>query len=241
MGNATPLAGSPQVIAQSIYSESSVQMQNVGALAHTNDGRAFRYCKVGATALVPGQLYQASAEDTTNFQNLTVTAPTAGDTSIVTTSTVTLTVNQLSGGLCVISTASTNLGQTFRVRGNTAATSAVTTVYLDDPVMYTPTGTTKIDLAPNPYSAVVVNPTTATSCPVGAALYKVTALYYGWLQTHGPVALLADGGITVGTSLCASNGTAGAVEPLAGVQAPIGYALTGIATGEYGLVFLTID
>lgn len=240
MINATALTGELTIAAQGVYSESSVQLHDIGTIVHSNDGRVFRYAKAGGTTLVPGKLQQAPAEDTTNFQNLTVTAPTAGDTSITTTSTLTLTANQLAGAFLIISTATTNPGQVARVRSHAAATAAVVTFHLDDPIVYTPTGTTKIDIHPNPLNGVIVNPATASSAPVGVALYKVTNAYFGWLQVKGPAPVLADGAITVGTSLAASNAVAGAVEPLTGVQAPVGIALTGVATTEYGLVHLNL-
>lgn len=232
------LTVSPQDLFTSVASPGGT---DIGAYATTGDGRGFRYCLAGATSLVSGKLQQASAEDTTNFQNLTVTAPALGATSIVTTSTVTLTVNQLAGGFLTITSATLGVGQTLKIKGNTAATAAVTTIYLEDPVLILPTGTVKIDMIPNPYANLIVNPATASSAPVGVAVYNITNAQYGWVQTHGPVSCLADGTVVVGTSVCASNGTAGAVEALAGVQAPVGYALTGVATTEYGFIFLTID
>lgn len=245
MSNQSALSGTgPQTVAQGIFSESSLQLHRIGDMTHTNDGRKFRYCKVGDTALVPGKLYQAPAEDTTNFQNLTVTAPTAGDTSIVTTSTVTLTVNQLAGGFLVIESATTNAGQLLRIASHAAATAAVVTIVLDDPVLYTPTGTVQIDMHPHPYNGVIVTPTTTTSTPVGFAVYKVTAEYYGWLCTHGPTSALAQGTVTVGDGvIAAETTTTGAVVSQGNDthDAEVAYALTGIASGDYGIVFATID
>lgn len=111
------------------------------------------------------------------------------------------------------------------------------TLTLDDPILVALTTSSKIDLL-NPCSGVIVNPTTATSAPIGLAVYPVAAAEYGWVQTFGPGVCLADGTVVVGTSLDASNGTAGAVEAHAeaGVQATVGHALTGIATTEYGLI-----
>lgn len=239
---ASNLTGPVLVAAQGIFSESSVQMHRLGEIAFSNDGRAFRYVKAGGTALVTGKLQQASAEDTSNFQNLTVTAPTAGDLSITTTSTTTLTANQLAGGLLTITTASTGAGQVLRIKSHAAVTGAVVTLNLEDAVVITCTGTTKIDMIPNLYSSVIVNPTSASSAPVGAAVYNITAAYFGWLQVAGAASLLADGTVVVGTALDASNGTAGAVEahPEAGVQAPVGLAITGAATTEYGFVKLQL-
>lgn len=238
------LTGAVQVAAQGIYSESSSALHGIGELVHSNDGRAFRYAKVGATALVPGKLYQSSAEDTTNMQELTVTAPSAGDTSITTTSMVTLSANALAGGFLTIVSATTNAGQVMKIKSHAAASAAVVTLNLEDPVPYAPTGTVVIDCIPNPYSGVVVAPTTETSSAVGAALYKVTAAYHGWLQTHGPCPLLAVSAITVGDRVIVAGATAAggvSVEGANTISGAIGSALTGIADTAYGFVFLTID
>jgi len=81
---------------------------------------------------------------------------------------------------------------------------------------------------------------TDTGGVIGAAVDNITAASYGWLQTKGACALLADGTVTVGTSVVASNGTAGAVEAATGAQQIVGFALSGIATTEYGAIFLTL-
>jgi hypothetical protein len=231
----------PLVGPQEIFSQSSTQKTDLGMYVETGDGRGFRYCLAGGTALVAGTLQQAAAEDTTNMQALTITNAAIGATSITTTDTTTLTVNQLAGGLLSIATGTLGVGFTYRIKGNTAATAAVATFYLEDPVIVATTGTAKIDVKPNAYAGVIINPKTASSGPVGAAVYNVTAAYYGWLQTHGPATILNDGGSTVGTNVSASNATAGAVEAAVTAQAAVGYALTGIATTEYGLIFLTLD
>lgn len=241
MGQESQLTGAVQVAAQGIFSEESSALHRLGELAFTNDGRAFRYCRAGATALVPGKLQQSAAEDTSNYQDLTVTAPSAGDESITTTSSVTLSANELAGGFLTITSATTNAGQTLRVSGHAAASAAVVTFDLDDPVVYAPTGTVKVDAHKNPFDDIVVQPTTLSSSSKGVAVYKVTAEYYGWLQVGGPVGVLADGANAVGAVVVPSNGTAGAVEDAAspGSQGPaVGVCITGAATGEYGLVDL---
>lgn len=238
---ATNLSGCPTIASADVFADSSVQQQDLGAYVETRDGRGFRYCKAGATALVPGKLQQAAAEDTSNMQDLTVAAASAGATSMTTSSTVTLTANQLAGGLLVVTSASTGAGQVLRIKGNTAASSAVTTIYLEDPVVTATTGTVKVDVKPNPYSGVIVNPATASSAPVGVAVYPITASYYGWIQVKGACPVLADGANAVGASVVASNGVAGAVEDVTGTaQAVVGTCLTGVADTEYGLVNLNL-
>lgn len=228
---------------QDVNSSSATAGTDLGAYATTGDGRGFRYCLVGATALVPGKAYQAAAEDTTNQQALTVANLAVGATSVVTSTTVTLAKDLLAGGFLTINSATTGAGYTYKIKGNTAASAAVTTFTLEEPIQVATTGTTVVDVKVNPYASIVVAPTTQTSCVVGVASYPVTALYYGWVQTHGPAALLAQGTITVGTYIApaASSVTGTGVSSAAGTLPAIGFALTGIASTDYGLVFLTID
>lgn len=240
---ATLLTGTgPQLVAQKLHSESSVQLHDLGAAVHTNDGRILRYCQAGATALVMGKLQQASAEDTSNMQALTITNAAAGDTSITTTTTVTLAKDLLAGGLLTVESATTGAGQLLKIKGNTAATAAAVTFTLEDPVVVATTGTALIDVVPNQMKSVVVNPTTATSNPVGVAVFNVTAAYFGWLGVAGPFSVLMNGTGVVGTAQDASNAVAGAVEPHpeAGVQAPVGTLITGVADTDYGMIKLDL-
>jgi len=233
------LTSNPTTAAQPLFSSSTTQMHNLGEQMVTPDGRKYRYCRAGAVALVPGKLYQASAEVTAN-QNLTAVANSAGDFTVSSSSTITVTANQYAGGFIMVSV-TPDVGKMYKIKSHAAYTSAAPTFVLEDPIQTAWTTSTRFDLVANPYADVIVNPATASSCPVGAAIYPVAIGAYGWLQTKGPTNLLADGTITVGTSLAASNAVAGAVEPLAGVQAEVGNAITGIATTEYGAVFLTLE
>lgn len=233
-----------QAVPADIFTSSATAFAPLGAKAVTGDGREFRYVKAGAVALVPGKLQQSAAE-LTNHQDL---APTANVAIGATSFTVTLgataaTANYYAGGWAVITT-STGAGYQYQISSHPAAdASATLLLQLADPVAVAfVSASSKVDLVPNPYSAIVVNPTTATSAPIGVAVHPVAIGYYGWIQTKGPVAVLADGTVTVGTALDASNATAGAVEahPEAGVQAPVATALTGIATTQYGMVMLDL-
>ena len=222
-----------------VYTSTSNPGIALGTVGVTNDGRRFRFISAGAVALVPGKLQQAPAEVTAN-QNLAIAAAAIGATSIVTTSTVTVTANQYAGGWAV-PTATPGQGYYYRILSHPATTAAVLTLTLDDAISVALTTATTLDLVANPYGSIIVNPTTATSAPVGAAVSIVPISGFGWVQTEGVTSVLADGTVTVGTALVASNGTAGAAEALAGVQAPVATALTGIATTEYGAVNLQIN
>lgn len=237
---ATTISSQVLVSPEDVFATYATNYSTLGAKATTGDGRAFRYCLAGGTTLVPGTLQQSSAEDTTNYQNLAAAATSIGATQVVISTSTTVAANVFAGGLMVVTT-STGAGYVYQVGGNTATTAATgLTITLNDPIMVATDTNSRFDLIPNPYSAVVINPTTATSAPAGVAVYPVTNGQYGWLQVQGVAPLLADGSVVVGTQVVASNGTAGAVEALTGVQAVVGTAMTGIATTQYGLVNLEL-
>ncbi len=209
----------------------------LGAVAFDQAGNRYRYVKAGGTTLVPGKLQQAPAE-VTGDQNLATAAAAVGATSVTTTSTVTVTANQYAGGWMVVSI-TPGQGYKYLISSHPAANGAVVTLTLSDPLVVALTTDSNVDLVANPYSGVIVNPTTASSAPVGAAITAVTNAQFGWIQDGGVASLLVDDQtIVVGTNVAASNQAAGAIEPHTGVQAIVGVALTGIATTDYGAILL---
>ena len=205
---------------------------DLGAEMHSSDGRSFRYALAGGTSLVVGTLQQAQAE-ATDSQNLACAAAAIGATSVTTTTTLTVTANEFAGGWLIVSV-TPGVGYQYRIRSHPAATAATLVLTLEDPIQVALTTTSRVDLVHNPYSSIIINPTTATSAPVGVAVNNVTNAQYGFIQIKGVATILADGASTVGTNVSASNATAGAVEPAVTAQAAIGVAITGVASTEYG-------
>lgn len=226
------------ITAPDLTYNSTVKALELGTRAVTSDGRSFRFVLAGASALVPGTLLQAPAEVTTH-QNLACAAAAIGDTEVTTTTTLTCTANQYAGGFISVGV-TPGQGYLYKIASHPAATGAVVTLTLEDPIRVALTTSSRIDLVLSQFSGVIINPTTATSNPIGSAVTAVTAAQYGWAQNGGTCCLLADGTVVVGTNLVASNATAGAVEAATGVQASIGLAITGIATTEYGAVKLML-
>lgn len=225
-----------QINPQDLFVSSTTAQADLGALAFSPDGRAYRYAYAGGTALVAGTLLQSAAE-TTGWENLTAVAAAVGDTSISASSTVTVTANQLAGGYALV-TVTPGVGQLYQISGHAAYSAAAPTIQLSDPIRVALTTTSRIDLVANPYSGVIINPATATAMPVGVAVVATPINNYGWIQVGGVANILNDGGSTVGTNVSASNGTAGAVEAAVTAQAAIGVAMTGISTTEYGAIKL---
>ena len=230
------LTGPVQVAAQTLHSSSADKMHNLGEVIFANDGRAYRYCLAGATALVAGKLQQSIAE-VTGSQGLTAVAAAIGDKVIVSTSTITATLNEFAEGWAII-TVTPGLGRQYKIKGHPAYTAAAPTLQLFEEVKVALTTTSRIDLVHNPFFKVIVNPTTATSAPNGVAVHPIAIAEYGWLQVGGVATILADAAITVGVNVSASNAIAGAVEAAVTAQAAIGVAVTGIADTEYGAVKL---
>ena len=242
--SAVGLSGPVQIFGIDPMQEESVPSHQLGTIGVTSDGCKFRYVKNNATnAAVAGELQQRVAEDTA-LESIAVATTAVGATSVTTTGTVTVTVNQLADGYLVgTAEGGTGNGYRYRIKSHPAATAAVCTFQLYEPIKVAFNTSTQVDLVQNPYSGVIQNPTSATGNPLGVAVIPLTASYYGWLQVSGPGIVKADAGgaITVGDSVVASNQTAGCAENATGAQAVVGVAITGIASAEFGMCHLTIE
>jgi len=239
------LAGFAQVAAQGILSESSTQLHVLGTYMETADGRGYRYAKVGATATVAGKVYQGPALDATNLQpsgGLTPSANVAiGGTEITISDSITLTKNQLAGGYMSV-VVTPGQGYTYRVKSNTAVTSAAgAVVTLEDPLVIAITTASNVIFAKHPYDGIVIEPGTPTARIAGVPNAIITEAYYGWVQTRGACAVLFVGSGAAGKVVGSlSGGTSGAMAPaIAATNIGGEHMATGI-TGEYSLVYLTI-
>lgn len=232
---------------QELHTSNATAEATLGDMAHTADGRIYRYVQNGATAMVPGRLFQAAAE-TTAHQNLAPAAAAIGDVSIdIKLGAVAALENEYAGGY-MITTAGNNEGRIYLISGHAAVAASGTIVLkLAEPVFGTAIdANTNIDLVRNAYKGVIVAPTTETSGATGVALFAVAASEFGWVQTHGPAAVAAESAIAIGLKAIRSTDEAGAVSPITGINSDvevqtIGVALSGIADSDFGAVYLTID
>ena len=94
--------------------------------------------------------------------------------------------------------------------------------------------TSEASLDKSPYDDVVVSATDQGDLAVGIPNVSVTAAYYGWVQTKGPCAALADETLAIGSMLTIGTGVAGALEVKDGVgeQAVAVASVAGVDT-EY--------
>ena len=240
----TQLTGHTQVAGQPLFSSSATQHHVLGEEMVTPDGRHFRYAKAGGSALVVGNVLQGPAQ-TTDTQSLVVAAAAIGATTVTTTDTTTVTANEFAGGyLFATGEAGTGRGEVYRIKSHPAATTAVVTFTLEDPIRVAFSSSTQIDVVHNPYLGVIQNPATESGTPIGVASYPIAADQYGWIQTKGIASVLANGALTVGLTVVAGGSTAGAVQDIADGAAEllqqVGWAATGVATTENGAVYLNL-
>lgn len=249
----TVLTQTPNVTGANLYGNDTVAQMPLGAYAETQDGRGFRYAKIGAVSTVPGKLYQNSAVDATNQTpsgGLSVNATSVGDKSFTISSSITVAANFWAGGYVSVNI-TPNAGYIYQIGGNTlsggtqASPSAGTgvVVTLLDPIAVTAwTTSTKVDIIPPAFAGAVVYPTTATGIAVGVPGTIITNANFGWLQTYGPASVLTGTATSMASGVPASPSTAvaGALVVATAVLPTVAWCMaTQIAT-EYNMYYLLI-
>ena len=236
----------PRLPGQSIYDTSSTPLANLGDYLQIGDV-GYRYCKAGATGLAAGVMLQTAAGSTNN-KNLAVSAAAAAGDMTFKVTLAGITANDFAGGWVGIYDVSSGVGNTYRIKSNTASAASTNyvTLALYDGLIIALTTSDKACLVVNRYNGLLIAPTTHTGDLIGVSMVAVTGAYYFWAQTKGPATVLAAGGWTLGTPLCRSAATAGALtvqaagsDSLAEQVAAI--ALNNTANTKYGICNLKLD
>lgn len=248
------LSGVPTIFGIDPYNYETVPSTQLGTIGITADGRKFRYVLNGAVATLAGKMYQGPAEDATNLSpsgGLATAASAVGTNTVTLTGTLTLAANLLAGGyMSVVAGTGATVGQTYKVKGNTAVAGAANCVVTLEENIYGTAFTTasRVVFHRSPYDGILVAPGTLTAAPVGVPLIAIpatttTTSYYGWVQSGGPVSCLVTGtfasaGLAVGMLV---GGTIGSLAPAIAGTNVLGYTMGIAQTGEYDLVNLQID
>jgi len=234
--------------------QTSDQKHKIGSRMVFDDGRAFRYVELGAADIAAGALVQAPVAVAHHDVDLAITTAASGVTSVtVTLEATAATANQYKDGYLFINDGGTGEGHVYKIKSNAAGDSSgtcVITLEEDDPTVTALTnGTHLAGLVLNPYSNVIISPTTVTNMVIGVAPRLLTTDYYGWIQTWGPAAVLANAAGVIGQHVRVGGAsTAGGTEDMdfdgsneneqvVGVQMQI--APTSAA--DYGFIYLTIS
>ena len=223
----------------------------LGTILELPDGREFKYALNGGSAISSGKLASSAAMIGNHDMDLTTAAASVGDTSItVTLGGTAATKDQYADGY-IYTNDGTGEGQIYRIASNPAADSSATlavTLASNDPVNVALDSTTLSGLAVNPYSGIVVSPTSITNRTLGVTATDIAANAYGFVQTKGLASVLVSGTVVAGEPLrVAGATTAGAAMALdrdgsGENEQEIGVVHNVVAvTTDYCLAFLNID
>ena len=232
--------------------QTSEQKHKLGTRMVFDDGRAFRYAEAGGSDIAAGAVVQAAAGVAHHDMDLAITTAASGATAVtVTLEGTASTKNQYKDGFLYINDGATGEGHVYKIKSNAAGDSSGTCVITldeeDGIVTALTNGTHLAGLAVNTYSNVIIYPTTVTNMAIGVAPRLLTTEYFGWLQTWGEAAVLANAAGVVGQHVrvggaSTAGGTedmdfdgSGENEQIIGVQLLIASAAT-----DYAFVYLTI-
>lgn len=211
------------------------------------DFRVFRYAKAGASNISKGKLQLAPAQKANHHNNAVQTAAAIGATSVaVTLGATALVADEYNEGYLAVNDA-TGEGQTYKIKRSPATdASGVCTYELFDPISVALTTSSEVSAVHNTFNAVV-EAAVATRRAAGVPLISMAAGDFGFLQTKGVAAVLADQTTTLGGPLSASASVAGAVADIAdeittSAVRRVGYCdiMAGVDT-EYRPITLAID
>jgi len=187
----------------------------IGGVAITTDGRRFRlgFNNTASTTLAANKNTQGPVQSS-SYSLGTVSAQNIGDTSITFTfngGAATVAANVFSQGFISIVTG-TGSTQQLQIKGNPAVTSSTTIVLaLQDPIFIATAASATANLWANPYSAVIICPTTLTGTVTGVNPVAIPAQTWGWFQVGGLATCLGQGTTAQGLDMAPSGSVAGAL------------------------------
>lgn len=243
----------------------------VGSSWTTGDGRDFVLVQNAGTALAAGVVVQGPAAQanavglspattgTTGYlaSQGPIAAAIGGKVIQLATGATAVLANRFAGGYLNV-VEGTGLGQTLAISGNTAAsTTSAFSVTLEDPFTTATSTDSRYTLTINPYGSkngtdfttdgVIISPaTTLTGQVLGVSCYPIPAttasvLSYGFIQTKGPVAVLAGSTVALGLDVGVPTSSAGMIVTYAvATTTKVGTTLVASASSKYNLINVTL-
>lgn len=237
------------------YTEDSTQKFPLGTKLSCYGGQeVYRYALCGGTGVEVGALCQSLVPLAGHINEVCGSSAVGATTIDFTPNTVTtddLAANELAGGYIYIYDGGGE-GYKYRVATHPAITGGTSgTLTLYDPIKVATTGLVATVIH-NPYYKFLIHASDPTALPIGWTVTAVTADYYTWIQTHGPVCALIDGAVVMGQVVRPSEDDDGAVaamdydEAAVADNGPVGFVMEigadaagGAAT--FGFVFAQIE
>lgn len=242
------LTGAPQIFDLDPYANSNTQQHNLGSIAISSNGDAYRYTRIISTGtdLVAGHIHTALAGEANHLNRVLGAAVAIGATSVeVAVGATAVDANEYNEGTLAFNDVSPE-GETYFIESHDASTgSEDITVVISPSLKTAATTSSQVELIRNPWNNPAVSQLITTRA-VGVAIqdWDVSVANFGWLKTRGVAAVLADTtASTIGHLVAISNQTDGAVGALGTIaeESPVGQTLGISVATEFNSVYLTID
>lgn len=209
-----PDMGAPDLLGNSNYGvqvTGATQYFSKGTRFQDVWGRVFRYVEFGGT-IAQNSLVQAEAPDG-DHDDIDIVAAVAGDTSVVTTTTITVLVNEYAGGWLFSELLVS--GHAYPISSHAAFTTAAATFNLWYAIQVAIAADADVSLVKSQYSEVIIAPhSTPTGALVGVCAGSGAGDGdFGWVQTRGLCKVLTNGTVVVGEPVTLGSTTDGTVDP----------------------------
>jgi hypothetical protein len=248
-------AGSPPQVVGAFdkFAKDATPKYPCGYKVEMADGTVLRYAHFGDDVnrgvLVSQDLSESSLVETDGEVIAPASCVNTSDGTIgsyfIEANLASVTVDQYAGAKLLILD-DVGAGYTYDIIGNTATNDPATgniRIQLAQPLQVALDATTDIGIRGNRYANLeTADAADIDLAGVSCSAMVVTTAAWGWIQTKGVVAILADGTIDDGDIITLSDGTAGAVQTIGGggttaadlVSEPIiGFCVETGVSGEY--------
>lgn len=248
--------GPGTIYAQHLFQDSALKKHRLGTIRHTDDGREFVYCKATAASIAAGiAVSKVAALVECTIAAADVVYNQIGARKVTVTLTSSPTLNLYEDGLFVL-TAGTGLGESYKIRGNTAdddpASGRVTLFLYDALATLHVAASTTVTIYQSPFKSVLINPAVSGAAAttgetiVGVTIRPISSGYYFWAQKKGLCGVMMNAstaGAEANEKQIYAGTTAGFFQVVtSGDMPPLGNTLeqTDLTDGEATAVILNI-
>lgn len=188
----------------------------LGTELHLEDGRKYRFGRIGATDAAKGKLYQMEVPDG-NFDTLAIPSSTlnvAGSRSLRVTLPASAIVKDLwaDGWVTIEAAAGAGFGHTFQVDSNPASSGSediTVTLKPGNGLVELLNTSDKATFLKHAMADIIIHPAPPTAMVVGVPNVTITTAQYGWIQFRGPCAVLVVGTHVIAGGIIAASTVTG--------------------------------
>ncbi len=229
-----------------ISTNDAVQRHAYGTRVMGWDGSVWKYAKNGSTVFTSYQaaVFHGATAAGISFEAVNADSPIGSRE--VNIAEASITEDQYAGGQLLLFHTPGN-GSLYGVVGNTASAGGVVIVYLDRPLAVAIlTTNTALELYASPYADVQQGSSNGLNGYLGIPMALLTASYFGWIKTWGPVFISAQSGIGGAYVKAGYFRHDGSIDIRGNIGSPVtdqyaGFVMVGSASGDGPLFMLQVS